>query len=1008
MADDDVSMLSWFKKKKSPEHHHSDPQQSTPSDASKDESLSLLKGGDNAINFQGAGKWAWEHRNTLLTTVLVLALIIISWTIRVQSSSVPLANDYATSNVLNFIHNDIDLAYQIQYPNLPQQNRANLVNQDYSKAVSQPTYTVRTGDFRGQSFSIAQQIANDAANFRSFFQYEANGRSFTYMPDIDPYTWLRYARNYVEHGDIGDERRNGEPYDNHMVAPIGAAIDTNLHPYLVAWLYEFVHIFSPNTPLMQAAGYLSLIVIALSVFPVFFIGRRVAGTAAGFFAALFFITNGALLGRTLWGHVDTDGYNVFFPLMTVWCFLESYYAKTNLKRYILVALGGIATGLFSYLWVGWWYIFDFLLAVGGIYFAYLLWIHRKDFKSIVKNKEVQSHVLSVLLYILVSGIIVTSIFGLTTFIGAPLQPVNFISIKNAAKITLFPNVLTTVAELNEASLGQVVQQMGGVTGLSFIFVAVIGLLLLSIPRTGTKKVSDIGLLIGGYVWYYILIGAVDRLSARTFMILFAIPVLVLLIRTAMRRDAHTHTASDFDVKLVLFLIIWFLATMYASTKGIRFVMLLVPAFSIAFGAGIGLLSRSLGSWGKRLINVNPKIITGVIIALFALIMLTPTQNAYSGARSDLPIVNDGWYNTLTKIKDNSLPTAIITSWWDFGHHFKYYADRPVTFDGASQNEPMAHWVGKILLLDDEKQAVGILRMLHCGSTKAFDTLNGEIDDASLTVDLLNGIFKFDKAAARQYLLKHNVSAATADKTLEYTHCTPPEAFFIASGDMIGKSGVWAHFGSWDFNRADMWVFGKPATRDEAIQFMKKDNVSEDVAGPWYDEVQGITNEQDANAWIAPWPSYSADLISCNRDANTLTCGNGITVDLATMDVTLTGQQDIHPSVFAYPTKDNVVQKTYNSTNPYSITLVPQGDSYTVLLAHKALAASMFTRMYYLRGQGLRYFKPFNLQRDANGGLIYTYKVDWTGNNATEVPETQVKLQAPPVLSNLTNGTNETP
>ncbi|HSU72619.1 MAG TPA: STT3 domain-containing protein, partial [Candidatus Binatia bacterium] len=879
MADDDVSMLSFFRKKRAKTEQAEPAQPQLAQETSTSE--------ETSVDLRSWGAWIWKHRATLTMVILLLSVIVISWSIRIQSSSVPAANDWATNSVLGFIQNDIASANQIKYPNLPQQNLAKRISDEFQSAIRQPTYTVQTGEFRGQTFGIADQIGRDAAQFRSFFQYEANGKSFTYMPDIDPYTWLRYARNYIEHGDIADERRNGAPIDNHMYAPVGGPIENNPHPYLVAWLYEIIHVFSPSTTLMQGAGYLPLIVIALSVIPVFFIGRRVAGTAAGFFAALVFVTNGALLGRTLWGHVDTDGYNVFFPLMVIWCFLESYYVKDWLKRALLLIASGILTGLFAWLWVGWWYVFDFVLAVAGIYFAYLLWVHRKEWKSlaILKNKELQTHVLSVLLFIAVSGIVISSIFNFTTFWHAPLEPIEFMQLKNAAKATLFPNVLTTVAELNEASLGQAIGQMGGSQGISFIFIAVIGLLLLAVPRTTEQRSwTEVGLLFAGFIWYFFLIGAVERLRPLTFMVLFALPIFVLIVRSAMRREAHQHGTADFDVKLVLFLIIWFLATMYASTKGIRFVMLLVPAFSIAFGAGIGLFSRTLGAWGKRLININPKIITGVVIAVFALIMIAPTQNAYSGARTDLPIVNDGWYNTLTKIKDESKPSAIITSWWDFGHHFKYYADRPVTFDGASQNEPMAHWVGKMLLTSDEKLAVGILRMLHCGSTKAFDTLDGEVNDVSTTVTYLNGIFKLDKAAARKYLIDHKVSPATADETLKYTHCDPPEAFFIASGDMIGKSGVWAHFGSWNFERADVWIFAKNMPHDEAVPFiMKNNNVNEDEAEQLYSQVQAITTEQDANSWIAPWPSYNADLIGCDRDGNKLTCGNGIEVDLDAMD-----------------------------------------------------------------------------------------------------------------------------
>ena len=82
-------------------------------------------------------------------------------------------------------------------------------------------------------------------------------------------------------------------------------------------------------------------------------------------------------------------------------------------------------------------------------------------------------------------------------------------------------------------------------------------------------------------------------------------------------------------------------------------------------------------------------------------------------------MTDGWYNSLTKIKEESQEDAIINSWWDFGHQFITVSKRGATFDGGSQNRPMAHWIGNALLTSDEKTTVGILRMLDCDSNGAF-------------------------------------------------------------------------------------------------------------------------------------------------------------------------------------------------------------------------------------------------------------------------------------------------
>ena len=38
--------------------------------------------------------------------------------------------------------------------------------------------------------------------------------------------------------------------------------------------------------------------------------------------------------------------------------------------------------------------------------------------------------------------------------------------------------------------------------------------------------------------------------------------------------------------------------------------------------------------------------------------------------------------------------------------------------------------------------------------------------------------------------------------------------------MIGKSGVWAHFGSWNFKKAFAWIEGKDISLEQAIKYTK--------------------------------------------------------------------------------------------------------------------------------------------------------------------------------------------
>ena len=114
-------------------------------------------------------------------------------------------------------------------------------------------------------------------------------------------------------------------------------------------------------------------------------------------------------------------------------------------------------------------------------------------------------------------------------------------------------------------------------------------------------------------------------------------------------------------------------------------------------------------------------------------------------------MNDAWYNTLTFIEENSDEDAVINSWWDYGHWFKAVAKRRVLFDGKTQNSPIAFWMARVLTTDDEKEAVGILRMLDISKNEAFDLLMSNGFSNPKAINTLQDVVKLSESEAREYL-----------------------------------------------------------------------------------------------------------------------------------------------------------------------------------------------------------------------------------------------------------------
>ncbi|MBW2973134.1 FKBP-type peptidyl-prolyl cis-trans isomerase [Candidatus Woesearchaeota archaeon] len=875
---------------------------------------------DVAIDFQKLKKFFIKYQIPILLVLIILLQVIPNWGflpwggiwMRMQTQNLPQLDTSARQSVEMQYKLQIMQSIDQQYPHLPDASKKKLVDDKFNELLEKESKTINA-----QSREVAEE-------WKKQFQYSSDGAQYVYMPDIDPYQYLRLARNMIEKGHGYDELKDDIPWNNHKVAPLGRPYAFQFHSLVLAGIYTVMNFFNSNVDLMHAATYFPIILIFLSLIPAFFIGRRFAGNVGGFFTASMVALCTASFGRTPWGHADTDAYNVFFPLLILWIFIGAFSVKDTKKKYGLLMFSGLLIGIYSAAWSGWWYVFYAVLGGMGAYMLYLLVAHRKtiakNFVNIFKINAIKNTVISGVIFFISSAFFVSLISSFNKFIIAFSRPIKYSAIKEAARATLWPNVYTTVAELNPASLKSVIGSVGG----PFLFaIAVLGVILMLLKKDESGK---------------------------------------------------------YDVKYSALLVVWFIGTMYASTKGVRFTLLLAPAFSVAFGVALGRIYQKVTNWFDKELNMS-KIITGtVLIVLFSILLIAPAKADFKRAKADMPLVNDAWWNSLTKIKEESKSDAIINSWWDFGHHFKYIADRAVTFDGGSQNTPMAHWIGHTLLTDNEKEAIGILRMLDCGSNTAFERLLEETGDTIDSVNLLYKIIVLDKIAAAGELEAAGIK--NIDEVLKYTHCEPPENYFITSGDMFNKAGVWGHFGSWNFEKAYIWMNLRKLPKDEMIKIMQeKFNYSDEKAEQVYYKVQSIDTEKEANTWISPWPGYTSRLQNCKTQNNEIICNNGLIVNLDDLSakIKVSGGEGVPESLVYIDENGEFQEKIFaNSKIPVSAVLVLSKNGYQSLLCDPLHAKGMFTRLFFMDGHGLKHFELFDEQQQPTGEMIYVWKINWDG------------------------------
>ncbi len=854
-----------------------------------------------------------KHSRWLIPLLCIIIAISFSLYFRTMPLRLPAADSWAEDSVKNFYSQQLEQSLAQQYPNLPKINLDILVDQEWQKAKAENTEIIQT------------QVNQLAEQYRSIFR---DSEGTLYLLGIDPYYYYRQTEYILRNGFPGNRIKEGKLWDDYRLAPLGREAEWSFHNWFGAWWHRFLNWFG-TFPLMYTFFFIGTIFSALTVIPGFFIGKRVTNNnVGGFFVAMLLAVSAFFVSRTTGESSDTDVYSVFFPVMITWLFLEGMYAKTSRNRFIYTGLAGLTTGIFAFAWTGWWYIATFIVLTFLFDLLYRLLLQfiktkRVDFSS----SGVRPIIYLSVMYIVSASVFVSLFTSFHQFVRVIRGPFQFLELKAVAVGSYWPNIRTTVAELNVTSFGNVLQQLGGKLFLALVFLAII----------------------------------------------------ILIIRKEKTSENSPHR----NLALPFFLSLWLIASLFATTKGVRFILQATPIFSIAVGSGIGLIWNYGSQWTIKELKLNSMLAKTIFLLFLALLLVQPVTEGYKQAFNSVPSMNDGWYDALSKIKTEAPQNIIITSWWDFGHWFKAIADRPVTFDGGTQTPWGAYWVGHSLLTADEKSAIGIMRMLNCGQNNAFEELNKVLNDTPESISLLNRILPLERNTAAQILATTGLTTSQIESVLYYTHCdNPPEDYFITSDDMVSKAGVWGHFGSWDFTKAVMHKETKNLPHDQAIAYLGSNfNKPSSEAEKIYSEV--LTTEADR--WISPWPSYLTGVNSCDRvDEETIHCstsvqGKELTIVIGINSLTAKlGNSNVVPNSLVYVTPDAVKVQSFDGPKiGFSIILIPtKNNGYNFILADQLQADSMFAKLFFLEGHGLSCFSQFDDRRQPTGGRIITWKVDY--------------------------------
>lgn len=759
-----------------------------------------------------------------------------------------------------------------------------------------------------------------------------------YFTELDSYYNYRLTENYLNTGHLGDTVVNNTDWDSLSTSPYGR--EANYQPMIIvlaAWVYNFLNTFT-SVSLTQVAFWLGPFIGSLAVIPAFFIVKRATNNTWGaIIAGLIAGAAPAYFSHTYGGFFDTDMFNVLLPLLIALFLTESVYASKPVYKAIYAALSAGCLGLFSLAWSG--YTYMVLLTFGTLilYIPASYIMDRRDkletspFMTWLKNNPVT---IPCVVFIILSIFILAITVGTSMFESAAGVIGLSTSLQSATAGTAYPNVYVSVGEMQVPQVIDILSQSGGVFTVIFALLGfvIVGAFLSKKAKSKQEKEEEKP---------EIKIEVKNKSGRYTPKTKKAEEQIKQEIEKKFVPKDFTFNQKEKYNNLFLFvmLLLWVVGIAIMLTQGTRFIEQFEVPIALMAGISVGYTLEYLSlKWESRYH------VTLVAVVLLLLAVASPLYADHLVSSQSVGSTNDDMYNTLTWIKANTPEDTVLASWWDFGHLFTAVADRQVVFDGGSQNNMRAYWIGHSLATSDEALSAGILRMLANSGEDASNTLDLYTNDTAKSVEILNKILPMDKAQASSTLTgEFGLDQQQANSVLDKTHPENPKPVnLILSSDMLSKAAWWSYFGSWNFeNKSSVHYSYYPAQ-----------SVTEQINGKAFtlgtdNGVVGV--ESTGNETNGSSMSFAyLDQSKLNK-----TVGNFTTEDKERVSKELTdgtGNELLKPHKLMVVENNQLSERIVNENSNMSIMAIHQNDgSYFTVLFDSYLENSIFTKLYLESG-----------------------------------------------------------
>lgn len=464
-----------------------------------------------------------------------------------------------------------------------------------------------------------------------------------------------------------------------------------------------------SDPLYNLCVIFPVIMAALTCIVIYFLGRDLGGEAVGLFSALLLALDSSYIGRTSLGWFDDETVGILSTLLLILFFSRSIDAKKPLKISIVYAiLSGLSLGYICSSWGA----SRYLVAMTALFTLILLILKRYS------------------LNLLVSYIITFSVAFSISYID-PRMGLDFLM--EASNLPVYGVlILLLMAEINR----RITAVKKKILCIS-VFVLILAAAYAFLTAAGyIKPIGGKFLLTLVPMWragnpLFESVAEHRPSSWSTFYSNFGLGIIFA--------SAGVFFAALSATNLSIFIIIYYLTSVYFASSLIRLTILMAPSVCLLWALSLKrILSPLLSSLeeGAPILGrkikfkaIEKEVIGALLIVIFVLFSLTyvfgtgfifglkaraleyaDTPPTIAGASISLrptSVVWD-WIDTLVWMRENLPASAIIASWWDYGYWITVVANKTTLADNGTINGTQIAQIGR-MFMSNETEAIEILK-----------------------------------------------------------------------------------------------------------------------------------------------------------------------------------------------------------------------------------------------------------------------------------------------------------